>query len=142
IRAADVRFGRSVPAIAIVLTQESRFVVLRFLRGQERLVGKFGGAFQRRERRGVPCALKIRMAVRRAWHDPGFRALACKDRRRRHKDQGKNRSENSGLHCYLLTYSRSGKRMMKPSRFGIRTLGNVCAFIVSFSPMSLFSERI
>ena len=39
-------------------------------------------------------------------------------------------------------YSASGKRMMKPSRFGIFTLGNVSAFIVSLSPMSLFSARI
>jgi hypothetical protein len=28
-------------------------------------------------------------------------------------------------------YSASGKRMMNPSRFGMRTLGNVSAFIVS-----------
>jgi hypothetical protein len=39
-------------------------------------------------------------------------------------------------------YSASGKRMMKPSRFGIFTLGKVSAFIVSLSPMSLFSARI
>ena len=32
--------------------------------------------------------------------------------------------------------------MMNPSRLGIRTLGSVWAFIVSFSPMSLLSERI
>jgi hypothetical protein len=28
--------------------------------------------------------------------------------------------------------------MMNPSRFGMRTLGDVSAFIVSLSPMSLF----
>ena len=39
-------------------------------------------------------------------------------------------------------YSASGKRMMNPSRFGMRTLDNVSAFIVSLSPMSLFSARI
>ena len=39
-------------------------------------------------------------------------------------------------------YSASGKRMMNPSRFGIFTLGKVSAFIVSLSPMSLFSARI
>ncbi len=32
---------------------------------------------------------------------------------------------------------RSGKRVMKLSRLGIFTFGRVCAFIVSFSPMSL-----
>jgi hypothetical protein len=32
---------------------------------------------------------------------------------------------------------RSGKRVMKLSRFGIFTFGSVCAFIASFSPMSL-----
>ena len=36
----------------------------------------------------------------------------------------------------------SGKRTINPSRFGMRTLGNVSAFIVSLSPMSLFSARI
>ena len=36
----------------------------------------------------------------------------------------------------------SGKRMTKPSRFGIRTFGSVSAFISSFSPMSLFSARM
>ena len=36
----------------------------------------------------------------------------------------------------------SGKRTMNPSRFGIRTLGSVWAFIVSLSPMSLLSERM
>jgi len=36
----------------------------------------------------------------------------------------------------------SGKRTMNPSRFGIRTLGSVWAFIVSFSPMSLLRERM
>jgi hypothetical protein len=39
-------------------------------------------------------------------------------------------------------HSLSGKRIMKPSRFGIRTLGSVWAFIVSFSPMSLLIERM
>jgi hypothetical protein len=36
----------------------------------------------------------------------------------------------------------SGKRIRNPSRFGILTFGNVCAFIVSFSPISLFKARI
>ena len=45
--------------------------------------------------------------------------------------------------CRLAAaYKASGKRMMNPSRFGILTLGNVSAFIVSLSPMSLFSARI
>src|SRR5882724_4949611 len=36
----------------------------------------------------------------------------------------------------------SGKRGMKLSRFGMRTFGSVCAFITSFSPISLFCARI
>ena len=36
----------------------------------------------------------------------------------------------------------SGKRTINPSRFGIRTLGSVWAFIVSFSPISLFSAKM
>ena len=34
---------------------------------------------------------------------------------------------------------RSGNRMMNLSRFGIFTFGSVCAFITSFSPISLLS---
>ena len=46
--------------------------------------------------------------------------------------------------CWLNAnhYIASGKRTMNPSRFGMCTLGNVSAFIVSLSPMSLFSARI
>ena len=36
----------------------------------------------------------------------------------------------------------SGYLLMKPSRLGIFTLGNVSAFITSFSPMILLSARI
>jgi len=36
---------------------------------------------------------------------------------------------------------RSGKRMMKLSRFGIFTLGSVCAFIASSSGMSLLAAK-
>ena len=39
-------------------------------------------------------------------------------------------------------YIASGKRTMNPSRFGIRTLGSVWAFIVSSSPISLFSAKM
>ena len=39
-------------------------------------------------------------------------------------------------------YSLSGNRMMKLSWFGIFTFGSVCAFITSFSPMILFSDRM
>src|SRR3954468_8257529 len=39
-------------------------------------------------------------------------------------------------------YIRSGKRGMKPSRFGIFTFGRLCAFITSCSPISLFIERM
>jgi hypothetical protein len=31
---------------------------------------------------------------------------------------------------------------MKPSRFGMRTLGSVCAFITSLVPMILFCARM
>lgn len=41
-----------------------------------------------------------------------------------------------------VSYCLSGNRIMNPSRFGICTLGSVWAFIVSFSPMRLFSERM
>ena len=40
------------------------------------------------------------------------------------------------------SYILSGKRMMNPSRFGIRTFGSVLASIASFSPMSLFDARM
>ena len=43
---------------------------------------------------------------------------------------------------YGLQGTRSGNRRIKPSRLGIGTFGSVWAFIVSFSPMSLFSERM
>jgi hypothetical protein len=36
----------------------------------------------------------------------------------------------------------SGKRTINPSRFGIFTLGKVSAFMVSFSPMSLFCAKM
>jgi hypothetical protein len=39
-------------------------------------------------------------------------------------------------------YIASGKRTINPSRFGIFTFGSVCAFIVSFSPISLFSAKM
>ncbi len=39
-------------------------------------------------------------------------------------------------------YIFSGKRTMKPSRFGIRTFGNVSAFIVASSAISLFSANM
>jgi len=42
----------------------------------------------------------------------------------------------------LLHYIFSGKCGMKPSRFGIFTLGRLCASITSFSPISLFSARM
>ena len=37
---------------------------------------------------------------------------------------------------------RSGNRTMKPSRFGMRTFGSVCAFITSVGPMILLSDRM
>lgn len=36
----------------------------------------------------------------------------------------------------------SGKRTINPLRFGICTLGRVCALIVSFSPISLFCAKM
>src|SRR5258706_259523 len=42
----------------------------------------------------------------------------------------------------VSSYILSGKRTMKLSRFGMRTLGSDSAFIVSFSPISLFWARI
>ena len=38
--------------------------------------------------------------------------------------------------------SRSGNRGTKPSRFGMRTFGSVCAFITSPAPMILFCARM
>src|SRR5262249_61325532 len=46
------------------------------------------------------------------------------------------------LHHSMERYILSGKRGMNPSRFGILTLGRVCAFISSFSPISLFCARM
>ena len=48
----------------------------------------------------------------------------------------------SGLPKPACAYIASGKRTINPSRFGICTLGNVCALIVSFSPISLFCAKI
>ena len=59
--------------------------------------------------------------------------------------------ENAGLEPSQVHIARlavaaahiaSGKRGINPSRFGIRTLGSVWAFIVSFSPISLFSAKM
>jgi hypothetical protein len=43
---------------------------------------------------------------------------------------------------FFICYIASGKRTMKPSRFGIFTFGKVCAFIASLSPISLFNDRM
>jgi hypothetical protein len=47
-----------------------------------------------------------------------------------------------GATPYDAGYILSGKRVMNPSRFGMRTLGKVLASIASFSPMSLFDARM
>ena len=46
--------------------------------------------------------------------------------------------------CRLVpaAHMASGKRTINPLRFGICTLGSVCALIVSFSPISLFCARM
>jgi hypothetical protein len=43
---------------------------------------------------------------------------------------------------YNAGYILSGKRMINPSRFGIRTFGSVFASIASFSPISLFDAKM
>ena len=43
---------------------------------------------------------------------------------------------------FACAYIASGKRMINPSRFGICTLGSVCAFTMSFSSISLFCAKI
>ena len=43
---------------------------------------------------------------------------------------------------YDAGYILSGKRMINPSRFGIRTFGSVFASIASFSPISLFDAKM
>ena len=43
---------------------------------------------------------------------------------------------------YRCGYILSGKRMINPSRFGIRTFGSVLASIASFSPISLFDAKM
>ena len=48
----------------------------------------------------------------------------------------------AGAIPYDASYILSGKRMMNPSRFGIRTFGSVLASIASFSPMSLFDAKM
>jgi len=62
----------------------------------------------------------------------------------RHDRRPQFRSRRVGSRAYARTSHciRSGKRMMNPSRFGIRTLGNVSALSVSFSPMSLFAAKM
>ena len=49
-----------------------------------------------------------------------------------------------GLCCgsVAAAHIASGKRTINPLRFGICTLGSVCALIVSFSPISLFCARM
>ncbi|SFV19915.1 hypothetical protein SAMN05192541_1763 [Bradyrhizobium arachidis] len=42
----------------------------------------------------------------------------------------------------ITYFGFAGTNVTKPSRFGIRTLGSVWAFIVSFSPMMPLSCRI
>ena len=58
------------------------------------------------------------------------------------RPQFRSRRVGSGTYARTPHFIRSGKRMMNPSRFGIRTLGNVSALSVSFSPMSLFAAKM
>ena len=48
----------------------------------------------------------------------------------------------AGAILYDAGYILSGKRMINPSRFGIRTFGSVLASIASFSPISLFDAKM
>ena len=54
----------------------------------------------------------------------------------------KRRKSLSQDESFACAYIASGKRTINPSRFGICTLGSVCAFIVSVSPISLFCAKI
>jgi len=58
------------------------------------------------------------------------------------RPQFRSRRVGSGAYARTSHFIRSGKRIMNPSRFGIRTLGNVSALSVSFSPMSLFAAKM
>jgi hypothetical protein len=58
------------------------------------------------------------------------------------RPQFRSRRVDSGAYARTSHFIISGKRMMNPSRFGIRTLGNVSALSVSFSPMSLFAAKM
>ena len=71
-----------------------------------------------------------------------FRAALCADRSPALLVQVSRAYPNSLLRSTAVrAHIASGKRTMNPSRLGIRTLGRVCAFIVSFSPINLFCAK-
>src|SRR5215831_2016229 len=71
--------------------------------------------------------------------------LALRDARpavQRHGKVGHRNELIDLLWSVACAYIESGKRTINPSRFGIFTFGSVCAFMVSFSSISLFSAKM